>query len=334
MGIGNYNFLVVDDEPEIAQFIGRILKSSYKYGTNFLVSNGIDALEIIKQTEIHLLITDIMMPGITGIDLVKAFKSKYPINQAIIITAFADVALVREGFRYGVYDYIVKPFSLEDFQVTLERAVQHLELLRERQDYVGMLEKRVNEAKNDLNRSFISSLGTLINALDARDRYTHQHSSNVSKYSSEIASLLDLDEEMKDDIRTGGVLHDIGKIGIPDSILLKPDRLTNEEYEIVKRHSELGKRIIYPVMKVKPSIIDFVLYHHERWDGNGYPAKLKGEQIPLPARIAALADAFDTMVSERVYKGRFSLDQAMEEIKRCKGIQFDPEIAQMFYNSY
>lgn len=177
----------------------------------------------------------------------------------------------------------------------------------------------------------LSLITTLSKALDTRDAYTSYHSTNTSKYAVAIAEKMNLTKEMIDNIRIGALLHDIGKIGIPEDILTKPSKLTTEEYNVIKKHPEVGYDMIKHVANFKQSgISDIVLYHHERFDGKGYPLGLKGNEIPLPARIVALADAFDAMTSTRVYREQLPLEHVLNEIENNKGTQFDPDVVDAF----
>lgn len=176
---------------------------------------------------------------------------------------------------------------------------------------------------------------TLMNALDSRDTYTSNHSDNVSRYAVQIAEKLNLSKDLCDIIRTGGVLHDIGKIGIPEHVLTKPGRLTSEEFNIIKAHPEIGYEMLKHVDGFKKNgVLDIVLYHHERYDGKGYPKGLKGNEIPLVARIVGVADAFDAMISKRVYRNELDLNFVLNEIRRNKGTQFDPKVVDAFLSIF
>lgn len=186
-----------------------------------------------------------------------------------------------------------------------------------------------------LKSTYIELTTALSNALDSRDSYTWNHSENVSKYSLNIANKMNLPKETCNIIRVGGLLHDIGKIGIPENILTKPGRLTDEEYNLIKTHPEIGYEILKHVANFQENgVLDIVLYHHERYDGKGYPKGLRGNEIPLIARIVAVADTFDAMTSKRVYRSDFDLEYTLDEIRKNKGTQFDPEIVDVFLSSF
>ncbi|PLS04006.1 HD-GYP domain-containing protein [Neobacillus cucumis] len=191
---------------------------------------------------------------------------------------------------------------------------------------VGLM-KNLQKVKKD-NLELVNSLS---NALDSRDPYTNHHSENVARYAVAIAKEMNLSQSECNSIHVGGLLHDIGKIGIPEQILKKPERLTNKEYEYIKSHTTMGFKMLKHVSSFKDNgILDIILYHHERYDGKGYPSGLKGNQIPLAARIIALADTFDALTSKRVYRNELDLDYTLNEIRKNKGTQFDPEIVDVF----
>ncbi len=193
------------------------------------------------------------------------------------------------------------------------------------------LMKNIQKVKNDT----LELTTALVNALDSRDPHTLHHSENVAKYAFEIAKEMNLKEDICNNIRIGGLLHDIGKIGIPEPILTKPGRLTTEEYDFIKAHPTIGYKMIKHVANFSSrGILDIILYHHERYDGKGYPKGLKGQQIPLLARIVAVADTFDAMTSKRVYRQQLDYKCALEEIRKNKGTQFDPVVADAFLNLY
>ncbi len=325
-----YTYLVVDDEVTIVKIITDILNIHPDTSHIYTAHDGEEGLKVYQDHKIDVVITDVIMPKMTGIELIHSLKKIDPDVQVIVQSAFSDIDLIRDAMRSGAYDYVIKPFTIDDMMVVITRILERIQFLNERREYVDQLEKKVEETTKSLKSSFLDTLTTLITALEARDQYTHRHSKNVSSYAYHTAKEMGWDELRLENIREGAILHDIGKIGIPDNILLKPSGLTDSEYAIVKDHPSIGKNIVYPSMKQNKDIINFINSHHERFDGKGYPQGLKGTDIPEIARIANLADSFDAMTTDREYKSKISIDQALEEIKRNKSTQFDPEIADIF----
>jgi putative two-component system response regulator len=325
-----YSFLVVDDEFPIIKIISDILTIHHSVERIHTAPNGVEGLEIYKNNPIDFVITDILMPQMSGIDLIKKLIEYNPDAQIIVVSAFSDIDLVRDAMRNGAYDYILKPFSIEDMMTAINRIIERREFVEERKHYIKKLEAKVAETTIDLRGKYLSTLSTLVFALEARDRYTHDHSQNVSRFSIGLGKAIGLPASELSLVKEGGILHDIGKIGVPDSILLKPAGLTDDEYEVIKQHPTIGKNIVFPALKEHQISMDVVYCHHERFDGRGYPDGLKGEKIPFHARIAAIADAFDAMTSKRIYRSNRSVDEAVEEIKNCRGAHFDPELADQF----
>jgi response regulator RpfG family c-di-GMP phosphodiesterase len=328
-----YSYIVADDEYSIIKILTDILNIHPDTSKIVPAKDGLEALEIFKEDKIDVIITDILMPRLSGIELVKEVKQINPDVQIIVVSAFGDIDLVREAMRCGAYDYVLKPFNIDDIMLAVNRTIERLKFLDEQKNYVKILETKVRETTESLNKGFLNSLYTLVNALEARDQYTHLHSRSVSEYAVKIANMMNLDDERVKNIEIAGFIHDIGKIGIPDSILLKPARLTAEEFDFVKRHPEIGFTIIQPSMGENRDVMDFVICHHERFDGGGYPHGLKGEKIPVVSRVATLADSFDAMTSDRLYRKGLGIDEAIEDIKKNSGSQFDPEISKIFIDS-
>lgn len=327
-----YNYLVVDDEASISRILIEMLSLDSSVKTIFSAKDGMEALDILKNNQIDILFTDVLMPRLSGIELIKEARKIYDDTQLqiVVISAFNDMQLLRDAMHYGAYDYILKPFTIDDIMHVTHRILERIQLILHKKNYLASLEQKVQEATKERNKAFFASFTAMVMAIDARDKYTHMHSENVAKYSVQIGKLLSLSETELDHLKIAGILHDIGKIGIPDSILFKPGRLTEQEFQIIKTHPTLGKDIVEPTMKDFPNIVDFVFDHHERFDGKGYPRGLKGDQLPLFGKISNIADAFDTMLSKRVYKEAKSMDDIIEDIRGNLGAQFDPEIGKIF----
>lgn len=325
-----YNFLVVDDEYPIIKIITDILSLHQNTGTVFSAGDGEKALDIIEHHKIDVLITDILMPRMTGIDLIRKLKEKGRDIHIIAVSASSKIDLVREAVRYGAYDYILKPFSVDEIMFSINRVMDRLKLLEERSEYIAKLEDRVREADGVIQDSVFDSFLAILNSLEARNKSVFEHSQKVALMSEKTARAMGQGDDFIASCQIGGMFHDIGKIGIPDSILLCKGKLTDEEYAVVKTHPLIGKKILLPIFKKKNDIIDFIYHHHERFDGGGYPDGLRGADIPLIARIACVVNSYLAMTAESLFKDKKNHAEAIEEIRRLSGVQFDPEIASLF----
>ncbi len=465
----NNKVLIVDDDPGIRETIAQIIEElGYVSET---ASDGLDALSILDSGPYMCVFTDIMMPKMTGIELIKKIKAKDVSLPIIVITGYASLEIAIDAMKCGASDFISKPFKVSQIQLLLGKMKREKLLLEENRKYsdtielhrlidnlVGQLDdknleissfqaisekiislkgirdlvsaimdvskqlledvdvrffplnrktlklinpeggedrfidhelmegkiiRRNNSSGNSwtfetifplmiegqvfgtldihsnsilgddkeskilylLNRSaermenvalyeglyenMLSTLNSMAKILDARDPHTSQHSTRVTNFSLTMGNILKLSEEDKDVLYIASSLHDIGKVGIPDSILLKKDKLTDEEFRIIKRHPDIGADILKPLPPMARET-DIIRYHHERYDGKGYPSGIGGQEIPLLSRIITLADAYDAMTSDRPYRNGLLTDKAIEEIKRCTGSQFDPELASIF----
>lgn len=313
-----YTILAVDDEENNLSLLQRTLRSSYNI---LLASNGQEALKILesKGDEISLIVSDQKMPFMEGTELFKQISAKYPSIVKILLTGHSNVDILVDAINEcHLFQYILKPFEPEQLCMIVESGIKKYELSTSR-----------TQILQDLSELFYKTIKSIAHALDAKDPYTHGHSLRVTLYSLALAKSLDLSDELLEEIETTGLLHDIGKIAIPESILLKPGKLTDEEYEVIKTHPELGERLVHGIEKLN-LISNWLKSHHERYDGKGYPDGLKGEQIPISSRIIAIADTYDAMTSSRSYRAALSHQQAIEEIRRCSGTQFDPHLAELF----
>jgi len=326
--------LVVDDDEAVRDVIGTLLGEE-----GYLCSSATgaeEALALCKAQEFHLVLSDMKMPGRDGLWLLERLRNDFPTTAVIMLTAIGDTELAVDCLRRGAADYLLKPPRLTDLVRAIERALarRRLELARHR--YRTSLESRVREktaelqsALREVEQSYQSTLHALVQALDAREHETSDHSQRVVRYTLAIARRLGISEKELPDIGRGALMHDIGKIGVPDAILLKPDKLTPEEWTEMRKHPQIGHSILRSIdfLQVPAEI---VLCHQERFDGRGYPRGLAGDAIPIGSRIFAIADAFDAMTNDRPYRKGGGVDAARAEIARYAGTQFDPRSAEAF----
>lgn len=315
--------LIVDDETSIRKLVmAKLSADGYRCVE---ASNAQQALEILGKEVVCLVLLDVKMPGKSGLEFLPEIKAKFPDTAVVMATAVADVTTAIECMQHGAYDYITKPFDLNDILHSVRRALEKRRLEIENREYHERLQEKVAEQAGRIRASFFNSIRSLNNALEARDKYTSGHSQRVTDLAAGITRQMAIPPEATDTIILASLVHDIGKIGVKEDIINKPSCLNNEELQDIKKHPEIGERILSPVA-ADEEILKLVRHHHERFDGTGYPDKLAGEQIPLGARILAVADSFEAMTSERPYRKAMSRHEACNELARCKGTQFDPEI--------
>jgi response regulator RpfG family c-di-GMP phosphodiesterase len=326
--------LVVDDDAVVRDVITVLLTEE---GYAVTAVNGADAaLDALRDGAFPLVISDVRMPGHDGFWLLDRVREAYPETAVIMLTAFGDTEAAVECLRNGAADYLLKPPKVTELIRAIERALGRRTLELARQLYQEGLENRVREKTGELSRALLDlentysqTLWTLVAALDAREHETSDHSQRVVRYTLAVARRLGIPEAEWADIGRGALLHDIGKLGVPDAILLKPGKLTPDEWVEMKKHPQTGFNILRTVdFLAGPA--EMVLCHQERHDGGGYPRGLAGDAIPLPARIFAIADTYDAMTSDRPYRRRLGVEVARAEIARCAGSQFDPRCADAF----
>ncbi|MEK6530391.1 MAG: HD domain-containing phosphohydrolase, partial [candidate division NC10 bacterium] len=326
--------LIVDDDRQVREVLHEIfLSNGYKCE---LANDGREGLEIFRATRPPLTVTDVKMPVMDGLEFLKLAR-KFDADAAVIVlTGVGDVKTAIESLKVGAYDFIIKPVNVDELLIAAERAMERRQLLIERREYQAMLERRVEEATRDLaltlrelQDTYRATLEALGSALDTRDVGTEAHSRRVHGYALTLARSHGIPEEQIKDIEHGVLLHDIGKIGIPDAILLKPGPLTPEEWIVMRTHPEVGRRLIERVPFLRGAL-PIVYYHHEKWDGSGYALGLRGDAIPLGARIFSVADALDAMTFDRPYSKAVSDEAARREIERCAGTHFDPAVVKTF----
>ncbi len=315
-----HTVMLVDDEPDNIMLLRRALRKTK--GLNIVTANdGEEALQKVRELNGHLtlIVSDQRMPKMTGTEFMKIINNEYPNIMKIIVTGYSDVDAMIDGVNDCQLNYfLIKPVDVEDLKLIMSECISLFEL---------KLSKNI--LSKDLKELFFTTIKSISSALDAKDTYTHGHSHRVTLYSLILAQELGVDEIMMEEIETAGLLHDIGKIGISEGILCKPGKLTDEEYETIKKHPSIGKKILIGIKKLD-KVRDWISTHHERWDGRGYLEGLKESEIPLPARILAIADTYDAMTSNRSYRKGLPHEVASEEIQRCSGSQFDPELVKVF----
>jgi putative nucleotidyltransferase with HDIG domain len=326
--------LVVDDEEAIREVISTLLDAQGFRCTTCV--NGKVGLEAFRKDSYDLVLSDIVMPEMDGLKLLAELRMADPDVPAIMVTAMHDISIALEAIRAGAYDYILKPFEKDQLYLSVRRALEHRRLVMENRTYQSDLEQLVAErtrqlsiALQDLEQSYDYTLEALGGALDAKDAETEGHCQRVTAFTITIAKAMGVDNSLLRQIARGAFLHDIGKMGVPDQILRKPGPLTPEEREIMRRHCDIGFAVLERIPFLKEAA-EIVLAHQEFFDGTGYPRGLKGEQIPLGARIFAVADTLDAMISDRPYRKALPISAARDEIRRFSGTQFDPQVVKVF----
>ena len=319
-----YKIMVVDDEIGIVDSLSVFLKKS---GYDLVgITNPLEAIERIKNEHFDLMVLDFLMAPIHGDQVVEEIRKFNKDLYILLLTGHKDLAPPLETIkRLDIQGYCEKSDKFDQLLLLIEsgiKAISQMNLIKE-------INTQLIAAQDQLEKAYMESIQTLRYTVEAKDPYTRGHSDRVSEYSVLIGKYLNLPEDQLDLLRIGGLFHDIGKIGVPDSILLKTERLTDDEYSEIKNHPSIGVHILSNASLFQ-NLLPVVEHHHERYDGNGYPSRLAGENIPQLARIAAIADTFDAMTSKRSYRNPLPLDVVISEMERCKGTQFDPNITNTF----
>ena len=329
--------LVVDDEASVRDIVEALLARGGYAAT--IAESADEALSYLQQDPTYdLVLTDIMMPGTDGLSLLDQLTTDHPSLPVVMLTAVHDIHVATNAFRRGAIDYLIKPFERAQLESVVSRAVEHGRLRKQKNLYLHNLEdmvsartSRLREAMQDLERSYDITLEAMGDALDLRDQETEGHSKRVTAYTIAIARAMGVQADELKVIARGAFLHDIGKIATPDSILLKPGRLNPEEKTIMREHCARGYEMIRKIPFLRDAA-EIVYTHQECFDGSGYPRALQGSEIPLGARIFAIADTLDAMTSDRPYRKGTNFAAATQEIARCSGTQFDPSIVAVFLN--
>ncbi|HZA14056.1 MAG TPA: HD domain-containing phosphohydrolase [Myxococcaceae bacterium] len=326
--------LIVDDDEAVRDVISVLLREE---GYNCVVASDPEmALDVAAADETPLVISDMKMPGKDGLWLLENFRARHPDTAVIMLTGYGDTEAAVDCLRRGAVDYLLKPPKLTDLIRSIERALakRRIEIARKR--YQKKLERKVRDrttelrsALKDIANTYQNTLLALVSALDAREHETSDHSQRVVRYTSAIAEVMGIKGQELEEIGRGALLHDVGKIGVPDAVLLKPGKLTSEEWKEMRKHPDIGFQMIQniPFLSTPAQI---VLSHQERYDGGGYPRSLVRDEIHIGARIFAVADTLDAMTSDRPYRMGTSFSTAIHEIQRCAGTQFDPEVVRAF----
>ena len=313
--------LIVDDSPTNLQFVESVLNDKYKLA---LAKSGERAIKFLEKNKVDLILLDIMMPEMDGFETFECIK-QIPLNAetpVVFLTADVDVENEIKGLNMGAVDFVRKPFIPEVMINRINHILQLTELMND-------LEKKVEEKTAQIEQISFATIATIASMIEAKDSYTKGHSVRVSEYSARLAKKIGWSDQEVQNLKYIALLHDIGKIGIPDSVLNKPGKLSEIEFDIIKSHTTIGADILKDIETI-PGVFVGAKYHHERYDGKGYPNNLVGEEIPEIARIICIADAFDAMNSKRVYRDNLSIEKICEQLEKNKGIQFDPYLAEQF----
>lgn len=320
----NYRIIAVDDEEGIIDSLSIFLKRS---GYDFVgVTNPEQAIEMVKNEHFDLMILDFIMTPIHGDQVVEEIRKFDKELYILLLTGHKDLAPPLDTIRrLDIQGYCEKSDKFDQLLLLIESGIKSIKQMNE----IKKINNELSDTYEKLEKAYLESVQTLRYTVEAKDSYTRGHSDRVSEYSVLLGKYLNLPEETLNTLRIGGLFHDIGKIGVPDSILQKESKLTDDEYSEIKNHPSIGAHIL-STATIFHDIIPIVKHHHEKYDGTGYPGRLQGENIPYLARIAAIADSFDAMTSRRTYRDSLPMGIVISEFKRCKGTQFDPKLADVF----
>jgi putative nucleotidyltransferase with HDIG domain len=346
-----HTVLFVDDEVNILKALQRLLRNEPI--EILTASTPSEAFELIEHAEPQVIVSDQRMPEMSGVDFLAAVRDRHHDVVRMMLTGYTDMTIAVEAINKGeIYRLITKPWNDEELKATLRQAFDHYDLKAEikrlnsvtreqnfkLQDMNKNLEEKVRERtkqldhkNSELRTAYIQTIRALAEAIDAKDAYTRGHSERVAVYASRIARQMSLRKELIERVYFAGLLHDVGKIGVPDAIITKPDRLDEDEYREIMKHPEIGAKILEPVEFLR-SVVPCVRHHHEWYDGcnRGYPDRLAGDQIPLPSRVIVVADTVEAMTSDRPYRKALSIDVVISELHKYSGTQFDPVVVDAF----
>jgi len=332
--------LIIDDEPNILSVLMSLFSSQYDCTT---ARSASEALQHLRRTKYDIVLSDVMMPGMNGFELTEEIRSLDPDTVIVLISANLNIQSAIEALRRGAFDYVTKPFSLDNLEVAVQRALRHRRLLKANRMYERHLEELVavrteelsiknhdlNTALERLYVNYRATLRGLAFALEARDNETRGHSDRVVAYCLRLGKELRLRDEEMVALECGALLHDLGKIGVPDNILFKPGPLTDDEWVLMRRHVEHGAKILSGIEFLSDAA-KVVSQHHEKYDGSGYLRGLAGNDIYIGARVFAVADAIDAFTSDRPYRAARPFEAVGEELHGCSGTHFDPAVVNAF----
>lgn len=325
--------LVVDNDDHVRRVLVRALAAD---GYRTIEAEGTDEALARMETAgfVPLVLSDIHMPGRDGLELLGELLARWPDTAVVMLTGDSEVSVAVESLKRGALDYLSKPVLVEELRARVRRALEKrrmtIELRELQQNYQANLERQVSELSRKNQEMFLGQVQMAVRMLEAKDRYTRGHSGRVALYAEATGRRMGLDEELLKQLRLGGELHDIGKIGTRDAVLNKPGLLTDEEFAEIRRHTIDGEEMLSVLRADHPEVLHIVRWHHERLDGSGFPDGLRAEEIPLTARIVAVVDAFDAMTTTRAYRGMRPPELAFEELERCQGLQFDCDVVDAF----
>ncbi|MFQ5454671.1 MAG: HD domain-containing phosphohydrolase [Nitrospirota bacterium] len=351
------HILIVDDEIGPRESLKMILNSSYDV---FIAENGEKAIKLLSEQDVDIVTLDLRMPGLQGTEVLREIKRLKSEIEVVIITGYGSLNTAVDGIRYGAADYLMKPFNVTEILSVIAGILDKKKSYDQLKGFLTDIEKQIasgadldeikkkiidshdffNKIRNIVQSRFNDNVKkrdidclevtrVLADILDGKEPHTRGHSSRVNYYSNLIAQKLELSRDDRHDLQIGAFLHDIGKIGVDNKIILKSGSLSKTEREIIKNHCDIAVQLLTP-LELSPQILSIIRHHHEFYNGRGYPDGLKGDDISVLARIVTLADSFDTMLTDLPYKKGRSIDEALAEIKRCEGTQFDPMIVQIF----
>jgi len=330
---GTANCLVVDDEPSVRRSLVRMLQA--QGFTCFEAGTGREGLGVLERLgEVPLVISDMRMPELDGIGFLEAVRRNHPDTSVIMLSGMSETTTAVDCLQMGAADFLLKPISMTELQTRVARALEKRALVLQNRYYQANLERQVREQGQRIQELFLQGVQMLARALEAKDAYTRGHSIRVSQYAVATAGILGFDEGQIDGIRLGGELHDIGKIGTSEAVLHKAGSLTADEFRQITEHPILGERMLAPLAHESPDVLRIVRSHHERLDGRGFPDGLRGEKIPLEARVVAVADAFDAMTTRRPYRESRPAEAALVELRRVAGTQLDPDAVEAFVAAF
>jgi putative two-component system response regulator len=326
--VGKMAVTLVDDEPTVLDVMARAARA-WRFECQ-AASSAEQAVDLLERRLTPIVVTDLSMPGRGGLWLVREVQRRWPEVAVIVLTAGLDTDdAVGECLRAGAHQYFVKPIKLDEFRHALQATLKSCRQKRARERDRRRLERIANRRTAQLRHTFLCAIASLARTLEARDPYTSGHSRRVRQYSLRLADALGVDAQLRKQLSLAAMLHDIGKVGVPEAVLNKPGALTSEELDLVREHPVIGERILSPIIR-NQTILAAIRGHHERFDGGGYPDGLRGEAIPYLARLITVADCYDALTSSRAYRGAMPPAKALEIIRAGVGTQFDPPIAETF----